>query len=172
MEGKDAHLGAELWSRFSRRLTTAPADEQRRRTGGELLAAAQEQAENRRIEQNRKAAMEKTERERLAAIAREKHLDSVAERIPELWRQIDDLIAIRQPKSYDLAVRHLSDLRDLAKRQGYATAFAQQLAVLRATHSGKPSFLTRLHKEGMIPAGYHPLWNCVTCDILWPSPRN
>ena len=45
-------------------------------------------AKDRRMEEDRKAAREKAEQERLAAIAREKHLDSVAGRVPELRRLV------------------------------------------------------------------------------------
>lgn len=85
----------------------------------------------------------------MAAIAREKHLDSVAGRVPELWRQIDELIVSKQPKSYDLVIRLLLDLRDLAKRRGNKTDFTKQIAALREAHSRKPSLMARLLEKGM-----------------------
>src|SRR6266516_3622006 len=91
------------------------------------------------MEENRKAAREKAEQERLAAITREKHLDSVAGRVPELWRQIDELIATKQPKSYDPAMQHLLDLGDLAKRRGKESDFAKHVSAPREAHSRKPS---------------------------------
>jgi hypothetical protein len=148
MEGGGARMGTELCARFHR-LKAIPAVEQPRRTVGELLAAADVRVENRRIEQNRQAALEQAERERQAAIAREKHLDSIAGRVPELWSQIEELIAARQSKSYHLAAQHLLDLRDLAKRGGNETAFARRVAALREEHSRKPSFLDRLTAQGM-----------------------
>jgi hypothetical protein len=85
MEGGAARVGAELCSRFNRQ-RAVPAVEQSRRTVGNLLAAARARAEKRRLEQNRQAALEKAERERQAALAREKHLDSIADQVPELLR--------------------------------------------------------------------------------------
>jgi hypothetical protein len=147
-EGGAADVARELCSRFNRQ-TAVSAVEQPRRTVGHLLAAAATHAENRRLEQNRQAALEKAERERQAALAREKHLHSIAGRVPEIWRQIEELIATKQSKSYDLAVQHLSDLRELAKRGGNETAFAKRVAALREKQSRKPSFLARLSEKGM-----------------------
>src|SRR5438045_9121701 len=120
----------KLCSRFNCRATTVAVAEQRRRTAAELLAAAKMRAKDRRMEENRKAAREKAEQERLAAITREKHLDSVAGRVPELWRQIDETSGDKQPKSYDLVMQHLLDLRDLAKRRGKESDFAKQVSAL------------------------------------------
>ena len=66
-----------------------------------------------------------------------------------MWRQIEDLIATKQPRSYDLVIQLLLDLRDLAKRDGNETYFAKQVVALREAHSRKPSFLARLLETGM-----------------------
>jgi hypothetical protein len=135
MEGEEAGIGTELRSRFnSQTATTRPAEEGQR-TVGELLAAARTRGENRRLEENRNAAQTKAEQERLAAIAREKHLDSVAGRVPALWSQVEELIGTKQPKSYDLVVQLLLDLRDLAKRHGNETDSAGRVASLRDSTS-------------------------------------
>jgi hypothetical protein len=65
-----------------------------------------------------------------------------------LWAQCDSLIATKQPKRYDQAVRLLVDLRDLAARRGSRT-FGLRVDGLRLTHARKPSFLDRLRKAGL-----------------------
>jgi len=150
VEGGDAHLGTELHTRFLRdRSARTPVTEGPRRTVGELLAAAEAQGRKRRQEEARAAAEAKARREREAAIAREKHLDALASRGPELWASVNELIATRQPKSYDAAVRHLIDLRDLATRQGTMAEFARRVAALREAHVRKQAFVTRLGPAGL-----------------------
>jgi len=68
---------------------------------------------------------------------------------PELWTQVEELVAAKLPKSYDLAVQHLVDLRDLAVRKGEEADFSGRLAALREAHSRKPSFIGRLHDHGL-----------------------
>jgi hypothetical protein len=150
MEGGDAHLGTELHSRFvQERSAQTSVAKSRRRTAGELLAAAKAWEQERRQEEARAAAEAKARREREAAIAREKHLDALVGRVPELWASVEGLIATRQPKSYDAAVRHLVDLRDLAKRGGTTAEFVRRIAALREAHVRKQAFVTRLGPAGL-----------------------
>jgi hypothetical protein len=150
MAGEDAVLGAELRSRFNRsRVGRSSVPEAPRRTVRELLAAAKAFREQRQREDARKAAEEKGRQQHLAVIARQKHLDALTGREPELWTQVGELVATKLPKSYDLAVQHLVDLRDLAVRKGADADFSQRLTVLREAHSRKPSFIGRLHDKGL-----------------------
>jgi hypothetical protein len=55
------------------------------------------------------------------------------------------------PNGYDQAVQHLVDLRDLAVRKGAEADFSRRLALLRETHSRKPSFIRRLQDKGLGP---------------------
>jgi hypothetical protein len=87
--------------------------------------------------------------ENLAAIARQKHLAALAGREPELWTQVEELVATKLPKSYDLAVQHLVDLRDLVVRKGEEADFVGRLAALCEAHSRKPAFIRRLQDEGL-----------------------
>jgi len=148
--GEDAVLGAELRSRFNRRRAdSSPVPEVPRRRVGELLAAAKAFRERRQREEARKAAEEKTRQEHLAAIARQKHLDALAGQEPELWTQVEELVATKLPKSYELAVQHLVDLRDLAVSKDEEAAFSRRLAVLREAHSRKPTLIGRLRDKGL-----------------------
>ena len=120
----------------------------RRRTVAELLREAENAARARRRVQAEEAAKERARREREAAVARARHLDRLAGREPELWRQVEDLIATRQPKRYDEAVGLLGDLRDLATRKDQA-AHRFQMEALRTRHARKPALIDRLDKAGV-----------------------
>ena len=150
MDGGDMHIGAELLSRFNRQGAARDSvAEPRRRTVAELLAAAESQREAGRREKARLADKERAHRERLAAVARKKHLDSVATRVEEHWAEIEALITTKQPKKYDLAMQRLVDLRDVAARCGSESDFARRLALLRTRHAVKPSFTERLSRNGL-----------------------
>ena len=125
------------------------AKEGQRRTVGELLRAAEEHAEEQRRLAAKKAAEERARRNRQAAEHRAKYLDEIAKREPNLWDQVGTLISMKQPKSYDQAVRLLIDLRDLAFRKGKMKEFGPRLSALHAAQARKPSFIKRLRKAGL-----------------------
>ncbi len=112
-----------------------------RRNVAELLHEAKQAAAE-------KAAREKARREREAAIARAKHLDELASREPAIWREVESLIATKQPKGYDQAIDLLMDLRDLAMRKSSAD-FQRRVEELRAAHARKETFVDRLQKAGL-----------------------
>jgi hypothetical protein len=142
---------AEFRQRFLRErqdsagVSEAPAA---RRTVGDLLAAADAHAEERRRREADERAKEKARRERESAAARTKHLDRLVGQEPALWVQVEELAATKQPRSYERAVEILLDLRDLAGRKKESD-FLLRLAALRQTHERKRSFLERLRKAGL-----------------------
>ncbi|MHB8874024.1 MAG: hypothetical protein ACYC8T_10095 [Myxococcaceae bacterium] len=146
--GTEAHLRAELIRRFreSRAREALPA---KARTVGELLEAAEGRAEERRRQKSEHAAREKARREREAAEARERHLVALAKREAEAWRELDALIATKQPKKYDEAVALLGDLRDVCARGGRQVEAATRIARLRREHTKKPSLIERFRKAGL-----------------------
>jgi hypothetical protein len=150
--GEEPALAMELTRRFIKeedRKSRGEAEEVKRRTVGELLHAAEERTEKRRELAAQKAAAEKARHEKEAAIARTKHLDKIAEKEPELWSQIENLIATKQPKSYDRAVELLVDLRDLAARKGKKEEFGDRLDTLRVLQARKPAFIEKLRRAGL-----------------------
>ena len=139
---------AELRQRYRKAHSTGFAPAIGGRTVGDLLKAAETHAEERARIAAEERAREKARRAREAKAAREKHLDGLVGSEGKLWAQVDSLIATKQPKSYDQAVKLLVDLRDLAARSGGGD-FELRLADLRMTHTRKPSFLERLQKVGL-----------------------
>mgnify|MGYP001172704973 FL=1 len=150
MGGAKAHLRAELLRRF-RESRASEAPPAKARTVGELLKAAEERAEERRRQKAEHAAREKARREREAADARERHLAALAKRETEAWRELDALIATKQPKKYDEAVALLGDLRDVCVRGGRQVEAAARIARLREEHTKKPSLIDRFRKAGLTP---------------------
>jgi hypothetical protein len=140
--------GALLRSELLRRFHGAP-DEQAagdRRTAGQLLAAAEKQADRRRQRIRVREAAERRRREQAAAAAREQRLDTLARNPKRAWTQVDALIETKRAKEYDAAVALLQDLQGLATRNGDTTAFAQQMRRLREQHARKPSLLDRFDR--------------------------
>lgn len=100
--GAEAHLRGELLRRFREsRAAQTPAAQTRARTVGEILRAAEARTEERRRREAERAAREQARRERESAEARERHLTALAEREGDAWRELDALIATKQPKKYD-----------------------------------------------------------------------
>ena len=120
----------------------------KRRTVAELLSAAEDAAAERRRLESERAATEKVRRERAAAAARAKYLEELAGMEPALWKRVGELVATKQPKSYDEAVVVLTDLRDLSARKD-GSDFRGRLDVLRSEHAKKRTLIDRLQKAGL-----------------------
>lgn len=119
------------------------------RTVRDLLAETDRRREAARAEAQRRRAEAEARRRAEAEAARGRHLDGLRGREPDLWAQVERLVESKKPKDYDLAVRVLGDLRDLARRAGDEAAFGRRLRELRERHSRKPSFLRRLTERGL-----------------------
>lgn len=153
MAGNGALFGSELVQRMRRdRADTQETGQAvaKRRAVAALLRAGEHAADERKRLADEKAAREKAERDRAAARARTLHLDRLAGKEPVLWREVESLIATKQPKKYDQAVELLADLRDLAARRDQL-GFRRQIEALRATHLGKRTLIARLEKAGLLP---------------------
>jgi hypothetical protein len=146
--GKEPLLHAELLRRFRAAQAIPPSAEAPRRVG-ELMAAAERYAEERRRKEAERAAAERARREREAAAAREQYLTDLARREDWAWRHVDDLIATKQPGRYDDAVKLLCDLRDLGLRNGREAEVEARLRRLREDHARKVTLIERLQKVGL-----------------------
>jgi hypothetical protein len=136
----ESHVGAELLLHLRERhgKQNTPVGTDAKRTLAELMAIAQNKQQARK--QKERQAAEKAERKRLEAIA---------PKAETLWKEIHRLVELKQASSYDLAVTHLKDLRDIAIMQGTADAFRDRLQKLKEQYSNRPGLITRLRNAGL-----------------------
>ena len=152
--GDDPHLPLELRRRCrlsqsagaSERISAATSG----RRAGELLALANRRAAERARRAAEIEAAERAQRERGAAIAREKTLEALAARGEAPWAEVEALVASKQPNAYDRAVMLLTDLHTLAERAGAADDFNRHIEEIRERHARKPSFLKRLSQSRLV----------------------
>lgn len=148
--GGEAQACMELQAKFHRlRSANQFTVTSKPRSLGTLLAAVEIHQQERQQKAQRTAVMEKEHRDRQAAIARGKYLDSLKGQTDKAWTTVETLAATRQPKNYDLAVQHVVDLRDFAKRECDQNDFTKRFEMLRQRHSSKKSFMHRLAKAGL-----------------------
>jgi hypothetical protein len=139
----------ELLRRFQQQTTPRVSLEAvaiQRRTVADLLDAAHARTKERAKRVEAQRAVEATRRKAEEETNRARYLDQLGKREGETWNQVGAHIVKRQPNEYDKAVSLLTDLRDLAVRQGQAAAFQSALRELRREHAAKGSFLRRLEK--------------------------
>ncbi|MDM4722304.1 hypothetical protein QTQ03_23000 [Micromonospora sp. WMMA1363] len=142
--GGDSHLRSRLLRRYrDAHRTDAPAPAAAR-TAGQLRATAAELRAERERRDAEGREHDRIRRERSAAAARQRHLDTLASDQLAAWQRVDELIATKKPREYDTAVQLLVDLHDLAERDR-DSGFQQRLAKLRTAHARKPSLLERLN---------------------------
>ncbi len=119
-----------------------------KRTVGQLRKMAESRTVERERVEAEKNAQEQARKEKEAAAARQRHLASLVGREAHLWDKVEKLIETKQPKSYDLAIQHLVDLKDLAER-GTTNDFKRRVESLRGQHARKQSFVDRLVKASL-----------------------
>ena len=76
-------------------------------------------------------------------------LDRLARRIDAAWDEVDRKVSTKQTHQYGLAVKELTDLRDLATRDGHIEQFNARLLDLVRRHERKSTFVERLRKAGL-----------------------
>lgn len=145
----DPYLGTELAQEFQKSMT---ADDihtkgKKPRTVSELLQKAEAYAEERKRRIAEQKEKERIQREREAAIGREKYLNDLSKREDAVWEKVDILIETKKQKEYDEAVQLLVDLRDLAKKSGKISTFNNRLGNIHEKHIRKSSFIRRLREK-------------------------
>lgn len=133
--------------RAASRGTAEPSTAARRRSAAELLDAAHEV----RSEQTRQQDQARAQARQAQQLARESHLDHLAENAEQAWQDVANLIGKKQPSPYDTAVTLLKDLREVHDRAGTPGEFARRLHDLREQHRGKSSLMRRLTDAGLTP---------------------
>lgn len=147
-EGDDPNLAAGLRRRCRQSVTTAAAA-RKLRTAGELRAAAERLAEVDRRTRTEAAAAERRRQEEERAQARKRHLADLAKRGEAAWREVEDLIRLRNATGYDKATALLADLRDIAGGNRGAEAFQRRIADIRVRHARKGRLVARLDAAGL-----------------------
>ncbi|MBF0305717.1 MAG: hypothetical protein HQL41_08735, partial [Alphaproteobacteria bacterium] len=94
-------------------------------------------------------AVERRKGERDLATARATRLVAVAKRGDSAWREVEDLIALRNSVGYDQAAALLADLGEVAATADAQERFTRRLADLRTRHDRKGKFIERLDKAGL-----------------------
>ncbi len=147
---RDILILAELSRKFREDTTpkgARPKSGAGRRTVAQLLEVRNNLAAERKRTAAEKAAHEKAERDRKKAEERARHLDQLARREAETWRDVGKLLATTVPKNYDRAIELLVDLRDLARRDGRVPEVEERIRELRLDHHKKPSLMKRFDQE-------------------------
>ena len=67
-----------------------------------------------------------------------------------MWKTIDSLISRKKSQSYDEAVQHLINLRDLAKLEGNAVEFQRRIQQIQDTYSKYPGLLRRIDAANLL----------------------
>jgi hypothetical protein len=135
------HIGAELLRRL-REVGQAqhPAASDTARRPFSAIAAKVKEVRKERTAREKRAA----ERARLAK------LDALAKREEQVWTTLPALLARRIANSYDQAVAHLADLRDLAVHRGQRAAFDTRLSELLAPYATSAALLRRLREKKLV----------------------
>jgi hypothetical protein len=146
--GDDPHLSAKLRRRCREAFgslghITGP------RTAGELRAAARRIEEQRRHVAEERANAERLRRREEEARVREQHLSALAKRGEAAWREVEDLIIMRNAPAYDKAAALLADLGELAAEGSERDRFAGRIAELHSRHARKGQFIARLRAAGL-----------------------
>lgn len=150
-EGDDPHLGMELRRRC--RQGAAPASRKaaaRLRTADEVLRQADQIISERRRAKEERAAAERRRRAAEEAKARAQHLHALAQRGERPWRDIEELITLRNASSYDRATTLLADLKEIAATARRSDEFARRVADIAERHAQKRRFMARLTKAGIL----------------------
>ncbi|NEP20345.1 MAG: hypothetical protein F6J97_26275 [Leptolyngbya sp. SIO4C1] len=137
----ESHVGLELIQRLRAKFGQPVTAVQTagRRTLAELVAAAQQKAEQR--QRKVKLAAEKAEQKRLAALV---------PKVDNLWQSVEQLIERKQAKPYDEAVAQLKDLRAIAQQQGTLAAYNQRFQAIEPIVMRRPGLLRRMRAAGLL----------------------
>jgi hypothetical protein len=120
------------------------------RTCRELREAAEvreQEAERRRAAE---AAAKRAKEAKQAAKVRNLELNRLAQRIDEAWDEVERKVSTKQTTQYDQAVKELTDLRDLAVRDGHVEQFQAHFLDLVHRHERKYALVKRLRKAGLM----------------------
>jgi 3-mercaptopyruvate sulfurtransferase SseA len=94
---------------------------------------------------------QRQQREKLAAQQEKiRKLEVLAKNQDQVWSDIYKLLEFKQSKTYDQAVAHLVDLRELAEYQGKVEEFKASIKQMQKNYSTRTGLLSRLKKVGLL----------------------
>ena len=149
-QGQDAEVGIRLLRRYRAAARNGTSKSAGTRTVRELLERAAGLRENYERERARRAEEEQRRREEAAAAAHAKHLDALAGQEAAAWEEVERLVSSRKPKAYEEALLLLKDLREVSVRDNRPDVFRARFASICQRHAGKPSFIARLERGGLL----------------------
>jgi hypothetical protein len=148
LNDQGATVRMELLRRFRDEHAIQPPASARRTVANLLDGAARHRADRRRLDAAQRTQEEERQEAQCAA-ARTRKLDNLARDEEAAWSRADAMIATRKPTEYDAAVTLITDLGELADRDGRRDAFTQRVTTLRQAHARKPSLIERLDRAGL-----------------------
>jgi hypothetical protein len=139
----EPNLSVLLRRRLQELATETQPHDREAETGHRTIAALREAAT---VWRRQKQAAE----QRQAALAHQRHLEALAAREPQVWQEIEALLAEKKANAYDSAVALLGDLRDLATSRRDMTRFQQRIADIERTYSNRSALLRRMRQSRLI----------------------
>lgn len=138
----EINVGIQLVNRLRELFKIPKSDsnhDTHRRSFSQLLENANEQMQQRQ------------QREKLAAQQEKiRKLEVLAKNQDKVWSDIYKLLEFKQSKTYDQAVAHLVDLRELAEYQGKLEEFKASIKQMQKNYSTRTGLLSRLKKVGLL----------------------
>ncbi|MBW4555836.1 MAG: hypothetical protein KME59_07850 [Trichormus sp. ATA11-4-KO1] len=137
----EALVGMQLLKRLRELFSTQKignSSGKHQRSLSELLASAKQQKKYRQQQEQLDAQQAKIQK-----------LEALAPREDKVWEDVFKLIDLKQAKSYDQAISHLIDLRDLAEYQGKLEDFQACIQQIQKDYSTCHGLLSRLRKAGL-----------------------
>ena len=138
----DLTIASQLQARLRQRFSQTP----KHRTGSEPRRSydtLQALADTERLAR-------KAREEEAATRKRRQYLESLKPEQEQIWKTIDSLISRKKPQSYDEAVQHLINLRDLAMLEGNVVEFQRKIQQIQATYSKCSGLLRRIEAANLL----------------------
>jgi len=139
----EPNLSLLLRRRLQELATETQPHEAEAAAGRRTIAALRQAAT---VWRQRKQAAER----RQAELARQRHLQALAAREPQVWQEVEALIEEKKSNAYDSAVRLLRDLRDLAASRGEVAGFEQRMVDIERTYSSRSALLRRMRESRLL----------------------
>ena len=92
----------------------------------------------------------KAREQRQATLAQQRKLEALVPREPEVWEEVESLVAEKKATSYDRAVGLLKDLRDLAHYRQDIESFRTRIVAMAHTYANRSALLRRLQDSQLI----------------------